>query len=381
MIERLSGSRGQATQSIGGPRPLVVAGYSSIVKHVVSYCAVLFVGFYAGITWDEQALSVPPQPQDLQASPLSHTLRTMPAADVAAVPCRNDAPATSPDTSLAPAITFLELAKETGTDKVEGHANFKSCLEKDSLCICKECERAACAPWGHFYDTMYERWLRPYAGDEAEPFQFLEIGYYSGKGFDAYTRFMPRAEAHSMELFCESAHAQENPRFGELRQAERLHCGDASSYRFLHDTWTAKMRRPAKFWRPDAPPLKVVVDDASHMAQHMAASLFFWIPRLAPGGVFIVEDIQPLDHAHANKFRTAILPQVLKDLHWCGDPALPDARCFPALQPYLAGVHCEMHICAFLRNDVAASEPDEAASRTPADAFSGAAQCMYGPHK
>ena len=60
--------------------------------------------------------------------------------------------------------------------------------------------------------------------------------------------------------------------------------------------------------RPDAPPLKVVVDDGSHLAEHMAASLFFWLPRIEPGGMLVIEDIQPI--SEANQFRTHILPQV-----------------------------------------------------------------------
>mmetsp|Transcript_12280 Transcript_12280/g.20790 ORF Transcript_12280/g.20790 Transcript_12280/m.20790 type:complete len:132 (-) Transcript_12280:114-509(-) len=104
--------------------------------------------------------------------------------------------------------------------------------------------------------------------------------------------------------------------------------------------------------RPDAPPLMVVVDDGAHVDAHMAQSVFFWFPRLEPGGLLVVEDIQPI--GEANKFRTQFLPQILSDLHYCGDPKLPDEPCFPTIQPLLASVHCEMHICVFGRNDMPA---------------------------
>ena len=88
---------------------------------------------------------------------------------------------------------------------------------------------------GHFYHTMYNRWLGKLSTDDAEPLQFLEIGFYKGKmarpnlsvcdclyksmnlravflkitmmltlghGYDAYKAFLPRAETHSIEIAC-----------------------------------------------------------------------------------------------------------------------------------------------------------------------------------
>ena len=101
--------------------------------------------------------------------------------------------------------------------------------------------------------------------------------------------------------------------------------------------------------RPDSPPLKIVVDDAAHVASHMAQSFFFWFPRIAPGGLMVIEDIQPI--RDANLFRTQFLPQIMSDLHYCGDPKEhADAPCFPLLQSLLHSIHCEMHICIFERN-------------------------------
>jgi hypothetical protein len=101
--------------------------------------------------------------------------------------------------------------------------------------------------------------------------------------------------------------------------------------------------------RPGAPPLKIVVDDGSHLSRHMAQTFFFWFPRIEPGGLLVVEDIQPIQDA--NLFRTQFLPQVMSDLHFCGDPNEPkDEPCFPLLQRLLHSIHCEMHICIFERN-------------------------------
>jgi hypothetical protein len=349
----------------------VSGGVSSAIKKVTFICTVLLLGIYLGTSWEQQFSDT----SSVGEVDPSQAKAVTPAAStsVAGVACEDKA--ANKATSPVPTQTFLDIAIETKTDKVEAHANFKTCLDTGSPCICKECENPACAPWGHFYDTIYDRWLKPYSGIDADPIQFLEVGFYTGLGYDAYTKFLPRAETHSMEIGCgEGQSARKHPRYAEFVAAKRLHCGDASSYEFLHKIWTTEMKRP------DAPPLKVVIDDASHQAQHMAASLFFWLPRIQPGGIFVVEDIQPLDHAGANEFRLKIIPQVMKDIHWCGDPALKDTRCFPELQPFISGVHCEMHICVFVRNDKPAIEPDEATSVTPKDAFTKAQKCLFGPH-
>jgi hypothetical protein len=132
--------------------------------------------------------------------------------------------------------------------------------------------------------------------------------------------------------------------YQKYRDEGRLHCGDASNVKFLNDVWTQKM------YRPDAPPLKIVIDDGSHQAWHMAQSVFFWFPRIEPGGLMIVEDIQPFEKT--NMFRTQFIPQMMTDLHFCGDPAeKPDSPCFPLLQSLLQSIHCEMHICVFERNN------------------------------
>ncbi len=279
-----------------------------------------------------------------------------------------------------PRPLFFEVADKTGTDKVLGHSNLEKCLKESKGCSFPEDQRETCRPWGHFYDTIYDRWLAPYSNKDAGPFQFLEVGFYTGLGFEAYTKFLAtneKAELHSMEIACSESYewpneAAKHPWYQRLVDSSRLHCGDASNYEFLHNIWIHKMKRNG-----EGPPLKVVVDDGSHQAPHMAASLFFWFPRIEPGGILVVEDIQPIQIA--NQFRTHIVPQVMKDLHWCGGPKLKDSRCFPTIQPFLEGVHCEMHICVFVRNDKAAIEPSRADSLTPETAFSGAQKCLFGP--
>ena len=77
--------------------------------------------------------------------------------------------------------------------------------------------------------------------------------------------------------------AEKNENYQSLREKDRLHCGDANNVTWINEIWTEKMSRP------DAPPLKIVVDDGAHIAEHMAQTVFFWFPRIQPRGVLIVE--------------------------------------------------------------------------------------------
>jgi hypothetical protein len=254
--------------------------------------------------------------------------------------------------------SFLEAAKKTGTDKVKGLAYLPNCLKDDATCTRPSCERESCRPWGHFYHTLYQQRLGKYTLPSTEPFQLLEIGFNYGWGYQAFQEFFSEvngAEFHSIEISC----IGEGPRekglwpWGNFANASRdydmllekqlLHCGDASNVTWLDEIYSTHM------YRPDAPPLKFVVEDGSHLSPHMVQSMFFWFPRIEPGGMLIMEDIQPIQDA--NLFRTQFLPQIMSDLHFCGDPQQPrDQACFPQLYPYLQSIHCEMHICMFERN-------------------------------
>jgi hypothetical protein len=317
---------------------------------------------------------------------------------------------------------FKSIATKTGTDKVVGYALLPECISDTSgkHCAFPNAEREECRPWGHFYDTIYNRYLGKYTLESSKPIQFLEIGFYEGKGFEAYTKFLDddgggganlKHELHSMEISCIehgpraegkwpwANAAEKNPGYSDLLKNNRLHCGDASQYSFLKSIWDNKMKRNSNSdsnlnsnspsttddqKRSPSPPLMVVVDDGSHQTEQMTTSLFFWIPRIEPGGILIMEDIQPI--VQANKFRTHILPQVMKDIHWCGgeitgsSSGKKDEACFPRIQSFIHSIHCEMHICVFIRNSKPSEEPSEEDSIMPKNALNDdtVKECLFG---
>jgi len=272
-------------------------------------------------------------------------------------------------------LSFFDLGLKTGTDKVLGQKNLPLCLKEGKGCS-QDAVREECRPFGHFYHTLYQQKLGSYySRKDAEPFQFLEVGFFHGNGYDTYREFLPRGECHSIEISCLphgdqkdgkwpwGNFAEENPRYQQYLDENLLHCGDGNDVNYLMDVWTKQMKRPG------APPLKVVVDDGSHLAEHMAQTVLFWLPRIEPGGLLFVEDIQPTDVANA--FATQFMPQLMKDLHYCGNKEKldEDEACFPTLVGMIQSIHCEMHICVIERNDKPAKEPTLEESKLPANAL------------
>lgn len=49
---------------------------------------------------------------------------------------------------------------------------------------------------------MYQQTIGSYSLDDAAPFQFLEVGFFHGNGYDMYREFLPRGDCHSIEISC-----------------------------------------------------------------------------------------------------------------------------------------------------------------------------------
>ncbi len=79
---------------------------------------------------------------------------------------------------------FYKIGKTHGTDKVTAPGALPGCIRNDASCTRPSCVRPECRPWGHHYDTIYQQRLGPFSRDDVDPFQFLEIGFYNGGGYD-----------------------------------------------------------------------------------------------------------------------------------------------------------------------------------------------------
>ncbi len=118
---------------------------------------------------------------------------------------------------------------------------------------------------GHGYLDAYERVL-----DARKPRSVLEIGVQSGGSLRLWATLFPWAEA-IVGIDTDPACAEL-----DLGRAEVV-IGDAGD--------------------PDRLPVwlltrtfDLIIDDGSHLLAHTAANMDVWAPRLAPGGVYVVED-------------------------------------------------------------------------------------------
>ena len=101
----------------------------------------------------------------------------------------------------------------------------------------------------------------------------------------------------------------------------------------------------------------VAIDDGGHGADEMRGSFEYLFPRLAPCGLFVMEDLAE-SYAVGSFGFIPTVQRVLDDaLHY--DASIPyttHLRKLPHLADYLASIHCFKHLCVFYRND---KEPKE----------------------
>lgn len=130
--------------------------------------------------------------------------------------------------------------------------------------------------WGdHLYTEHYERHLARYRDSRI---RLLEIGVggfedpcRGGESLRMWKHYFPRGLIHGLDLYDKTP--LEEPRI-------RTFVGDQSDRAFLAEL-AARIG-----------PLDVVVDDGSHVSDHVVASFQALFPLLEDGGTYVVEDLQ-----------------------------------------------------------------------------------------
>jgi hypothetical protein len=132
----------------------------------------------------------------------------------------NAAAATVTSTTTGGEKNFYDIGLKLGTDKVAGKHRLPGCLQNSESCTRKGCVREECRAWGHWYHTIYQQRMGQYSLETNRPFQFLEIGFYNGAGYDTYREFFPdTAEVHSMEISCLPEGKVEDGKVGTINGA------------------------------------------------------------------------------------------------------------------------------------------------------------------
>lgn len=129
--------------------------------------------------------------------------------------------------------------------------------------------------WGaHWQPTAYERYLTPL---QDKPITILEIGVgghhvaEGGESLRMWRDYFPRAQIYGLDLYDKRS-----------VEEQRIHIfqGDQGDEGFLADV----VARTG--------PLDLVIDDGSHVNEHVITAFRFLFPHLADDGLYFIEDLQ-----------------------------------------------------------------------------------------
>lgn len=123
--------------------------------------------------------------------------------------------------------------------------------------------------WTHYF-PIYERFFSQFRN---KPIIFMEIGVMGGGSLDLWCRYFgPQAQIIGIDInpYCEQFNAPPNV---------HVRIGDQSDPDFLQKIYD-------EFGAPD-----IVLDDGSHMMDHVSKTFEFFYPKITTHGVYMVEDM------------------------------------------------------------------------------------------
>jgi hypothetical protein len=129
--------------------------------------------------------------------------------------------------------------------------------------------------WTHYFD-IYHRHFAKFVGCEVN---VLEVGIFSGGSLGMWRAYFgPGCRIHGVDIAPECRAYEDD--------STRIFIGDQADRAF----W----RRV----RAEAPAMDIVIDDGGHQPEQQIVTLEETLPYLAPGGVFMCEDV----HGRHNPF-------------------------------------------------------------------------------
>lgn len=179
--------------------------------------------------------------------------------------------------------------------------------------------------WRHYF-PVYERHLERFRD---RPVRVLEIGVFSGGSLEMWRSYFGTNAAILGVDIDEACLAYARPGI-------EIAIGDQSDPTF----WTGVLA--------DRPPFDVVIDDGGHETHQQVATIEAVLPRMAPGGVYICEDV----HHQENGF-AAYMAGLARNMHAMPDIE-PGGRLRVAASPFqqaVGSIHTYPYLIVVERRD------------------------------
>lgn len=130
--------------------------------------------------------------------------------------------------------------------------------------------------WGsHWYTPLYDRYFHALRDDRVRVLEIGIGGYHlpdqGGASLRMWKRYFRRGVVHGLDVYDKQG-------IDETRL--RTHRGDQGDPGYL-DQFAAEIG-----------PLDIVIDDGSHLNQHVITSFHALFPHVRPGGLYVIEDVQ-----------------------------------------------------------------------------------------
>jgi len=179
----------------------------------------------------------------------------------------------------------------------------------------------------HYFD-IYDRHFFKWRG---KPVRLLEIGVWQGGSLDLWRKYFgPQATIFGIDIDPDCAARADHP--------NQVRIGSQDDPEFL-DRVVDEMGPP-----------DIVLDDGSHIGRHQSASFHALFPRLAEGGLYVIEDLcTSYWPSHEGGFRKKssgieLAKQVIDDMHAAYHfrrPKTPADEQIPAVHVYNSTVVIE----------------------------------------
>jgi SAM-dependent methyltransferase len=183
--------------------------------------------------------------------------------------------------------------------------------------------------WEHYFE-IYDRHLSKFRGKAPT---IVEIGIYSGGSLPMWQHYFgPGTQVVGIDI-------EPACRVYE-REGVRVFIGDQADRSF----W-------ARF-REEVPKVDILIDDGGHESEQQSISLDEMLPHLAPGGVYICEDVHHKNNLYARMVFG--LADGLNDFEWMrGDPEGSGRWVKPttALQKSVKGISVYPYVTVFELHD------------------------------